>query len=95
MLAKYRKVLLDLPLGLRYRNRIPFVFGQKAFGKNYRSGVTGSCKSHSFMCISTSARPRASAGTKGGVGRVASKYLRIAVDLNRTKPSSSSVGTRP
>ncbi len=54
--------------------------GRKRFGKMMMPVWRASWMSQSFMCMAISAQPRASAGTSGGTGCVASRYSRIAVD---------------
>ena len=66
MLVEYRHVLLDLRLCALFH----FSLGRRRLGNTMVPAWRVSSRSHSFMCMSTSARPRASKSASSGTSRV-------------------------
>ena len=62
MLVEYRHVLLDLRLCALFH----FSLGRRRLGNTMVPAWRVSSRSHSFMCMSTSARPRASKSASSG-----------------------------
>jgi hypothetical protein len=72
-------MLLDLAFGLAMAAWFHFSSGRKRLGNTIVPAWRESCRSHSFICMSTSGRPCASAGASGGLGRVASRYSNVQI----------------